>query len=118
MAEALEINPADAKDFETCNQCGRRAGKGWTFAFKKPVPEGQPDQGAVIKCSRCAIRHRPMLRRSLIVALVVGTLLTLLNQGDIIIAGSWKGALYWKVPLTYCVPFCVATYGALTNIRR
>tara|TARA_Y100000588_G_C13653249_1_gene668898 strand:- start:309 stop:488 length:180 start_codon:yes stop_codon:yes gene_type:complete len=59
-----------------------------------------------------------MLRRSLIVALVVGTILTLLNQGDILFAGHWVGAMYWKVPLTYCVPFLVASYGALTNSRR
>jgi|TARA_B100000678_G_scaffold205973_1_gene173553 uncharacterized membrane protein YiaA len=52
------------------------------------------------------------------VALVVGSLLTLLNQGDILFAGSWKAALYWKIPVTYCVPFCVATYGALSNAHR
>jgi hypothetical protein len=59
-----------------------------------------------------------MLRRSLKVAAVVGTILTLLNQGDIILAGGWENALYWKVPLTYCVPFCVATFGSLANGRR
>ena len=59
-----------------------------------------------------------MLRRSLMVAVVVGTILTLLNQGDTILAGNWKTALYWKIPLTYCVPFCVATFGALTNSRH
>jgi len=52
------------------------------------------------------------------VALVVGSILTLLNQGDILFAGNWVGAMYWKIPLTYCVPFCVATYGALSNGRR
>ena len=65
-----------------------------------------------------AFRHVPMLRRSLIVAMVVGTILTLLNQGDTILAGNWENALYWKVPATFCVPFCVATVGALTNSRR
>ncbi|PKB79639.1 MAG: hypothetical protein BZY88_12415 [SAR202 cluster bacterium Io17-Chloro-G9] len=59
-----------------------------------------------------------MLRRSLKVAAVVGTLLTLLNQGDSIFSGAWPSALYWKIPLTYCVPFLVATFGALTNIRK
>ncbi len=74
--------------------------------------------GEMLKCGGCAIRHAPMLRRSITVALVVGTILTLLNQGDIILGGNWKSALYWKIPLTYCVPFCVATYGALTASRR
>ena len=59
-----------------------------------------------------------MKKRSLLVAIMVGSFLTLLNQGDLIFFGSWNNALYWKVPLTYCTPFCVATYGALTNSRR
>ena len=59
-----------------------------------------------------------MLRRSAIVAVVVGTILTLLNQGDGLFSGDWNNALYWKIPLTYCVPFLVATYGALTAARR
>ena len=59
-----------------------------------------------------------MLRRSAIVALVVGTILTLLNQGDGLLSGQWVNALYWKIPLTYCVPFLVATYGSLAAARR
>jgi hypothetical protein len=59
-----------------------------------------------------------MLKRSLIASLVVGTVLTALNQGDILLSGQWSNALYWKIPLTYCVPFVVATYGALTNSRK
>jgi hypothetical protein len=59
-----------------------------------------------------------MLRRSLLTALVVGTILTLLNQGDKVLTGSWTSGLYWKVPLTYCVPFRVATWGGLSNSRR
>ena len=92
--------------------------KRMSFAFRKPVPEGAEDEGIILKCFRCAIWHRPMVSRSLMVALVIGTILTVLNQGDIIFTGSWKGALYWKVPITYCVPFCVATYGALSSARR
>ena len=123
MAKALEVNARDAGPVATCERCGRRSGEGRSFAFRKPVPigapdGGAPDEGASINCWRCAIRHRPMVRRSLMVAVVVGTILTLLNQGDILFSGSWNSALYWKVPLTYCVPFCVATYGALTNVRR
>ena len=118
MAKAPETGLPDAGEYATCGRCGRHSGKGWSFAFKRPVLEGAPDEGEIIKCARCALRHRPMLRRSFIVALVVGTILTLLNQGDTLFSGSWNGALYWKVPITYCVPFVVATYGALTNSRR
>ena len=50
--------------------------------------------------------------------MVVGTVLTLLNQGDTLLSGSWNNTLYWKIPLTYSVPFIVATYGALSNSRN
>ena len=58
-----------------------------------------------------------LLRRSFFTALVVGTIITSINQGNVILGGSFPDALYWKVPLTYCVPFCVATWGALINSR-
>lgn len=59
-----------------------------------------------------------MLKRSMIAALVVGTILTVLNQGDFLLSGQWNISLYWKIPLTYCVPFFVASYGALSNSRQ
>jgi hypothetical protein len=58
-----------------------------------------------------------MLRRSLIIAAVVGSLLVAINQGDAMLGGHWSAALAWKVPLTYAVPFVVATCGALLNSR-
>jgi hypothetical protein len=57
------------------------------------------------------------LRRSFWVAVVVGSLLTALNQGDVLLEHGVSGHLVWKIPLTYVVPFCVATYGALANAR-
>ena len=76
-----------------------------------------PDGGTAAYCFRHALLFAPMLRRSLVVALIVGTILTAINQGNIILAGDFPPSLYWKVPLTYCVPFCVATTGALLNAR-
>ena len=54
-----------------------------------------------------------MLRRSGLIALIVGTVLTGINQGDMLLAGHWPPALAWKLPMTYAVPFIVATLGAL-----
>lgn len=56
-----------------------------------------------------------MLGRSLRVALVVGVVLALINHGDTLLGGPWGAALLWKVPLTFVVPFCVATWGALSS---
>lgn len=68
-----------------------------------------------LECWRCALRNRRMLRRSILTSAVVGTILIAINQGPEIIDGSASAALAWKVPLTYCVPFLVASWGALGN---
>ena len=58
---------------------------------------------------RCVLRP-PILSRSLWVAVLVGSVLNLINQGDRLAAGS---PLDWgKLGLTYVVPFLVASYGA------
>jgi hypothetical protein len=72
----------------------------------------------VSRCLRCALMYGPLMRRSFIVALMVGTILTTINQGNIIMRGDFPPSLYWKIPLTYAVPYCVATTGALLNARR
>lgn len=60
---------------------------------------------------RCAISDG-VPRRSLIVAVVVGAVLNLINQGDVLIAG---GSIDWvKALLTLAVPYCVSTYGAVS----
>ena len=51
-------------------------------------------------------------RRSLIAAVIVGTILNLINQGDALFAGR---PLDWiKLLLTYIVPYFVITYGAVS----
>lgn len=55
-------------------------------------------------------------RRALNVALVVGTILNFINQGDALLTG---GKLDWaKLLLTYTVPYCVCTYGAISARLR
>jgi hypothetical protein len=65
--------------------------------------------GAERRCLACALRYRPMLKRSALTALVVGTALVLINQGGLLVSGVLPASLAWQVPLTYAVPFCVAT---------
>ncbi len=105
-----------------CHRCRVTLRRGWSFAFKTAsAPSSAHDAGppgASVRCLRCALQHPGLLRRSLTASLVVGTALTLLNHGDTLLAGGWNSALYWKIPLTYCVPFLVATYGALSNCRQ
>jgi hypothetical protein len=51
-------------------------------------------------------------RRSFLVALIVGTILNLINQGDALFAG--RQVNFAKIILTFAVPYCVATYGAVS----
>ena len=53
--------------------------------------------------------------RSLAVALLVGTALNVINQGDALVSG--QGVVLWKLLLTYVVPFAVASYGSYAALR-
>ena len=70
---------------------------------------------SIAKAVRQALEG-PIARRSFFVAVIVGSLLNLINQGDRLVDGQ---KLDWlKIALTFCVPFCVATYGAATAIHQ
>jgi hypothetical protein len=76
------------------------------------------DGGPAATCLRHAALSRRFVRTSLPTALVVGTILTLINQGTVLFGGSFPPVLYWKVPLTYSVPFLVSTWSQLRLTHR
>ena len=51
-------------------------------------------------------------RRALFVALIVGGILNLINQGDEIFRDV--PITWWKLILTFIVPYFVSTHGAIT----
>jgi hypothetical protein len=51
-------------------------------------------------------------RRSLVVALIVGAILNLINQGNVLLGEGHLNLT--KMILTFAVPYCVATYGAVS----
>lgn len=53
--------------------------------------------------------------KALITAAFVGTLLIIINHGDTMLSGTFPSLA--KVVLTYCVPYCVATWGAIIGKR-
>lgn len=55
------------------------------------------------------------VRRSVTVAMIIGTVLNLINQGPEIFSGHWP--IWWKLVLTYFVPFAVASYGSYAAFR-
>jgi hypothetical protein len=61
--------------------------------------------------------RREHLRRTALIALVVGTILTLINHADVIAAGEAGSGTWVKAGLNYCVPFVVSNLGLLAGKR-
>ncbi len=61
-------------------------------------------------------KRRDIVIRSLIIAAIVGTILNLINQGDAV--GDMSKFELGKCLLTYMVPYCVSTYGAVTALMH
>lgn len=59
-----------------------------------------------------------VVKRSLKVAGVVGTILVAINQGDALLGWSVTPELMWKIPMTYLVPYIVSTYASASAIAR
>lgn len=57
------------------------------------------------------------VRRSLVIALIVGSAIIALNQGDVLLAGALTPLVLVKVLVTPCVPFCVSLFGAYAAYR-
>jgi hypothetical protein len=57
------------------------------------------------------------LRRTLTIALVVGTVLTAINQADVIARGDATATTLVKAVLNYVVPFIVSNLGLLVGTR-
>lgn len=59
-----------------------------------------------------------VVRRSLKVGVVVGTVLITINYGDRILAGSLQSGDWIKMGLTYLVPYAVSTYASVSALRE
>ena len=59
-----------------------------------------------------------VVSRSLRVALIVGTLLVIINFIDRFITGNLNPVDLVKIVMTYIVPYCVSTYASVVAIRE
>jgi hypothetical protein len=73
----------------------------------EPLENGKTSPGFVALATEYGT-----LTRSIVTGVVVGTILSAINQGDVLMAGEVPSLL--KIVLNYVVPYCVATYGAVT----
>lgn len=69
----------------------------------------------IVSCLQCTISDGIPLR-SFYVAVMVGTVLNLINQGDALF--GYTDVNWAKLLMTYCVPYLVATYGAVSYKLR
>jgi hypothetical protein len=94
-------------DVPVCDRCMRIA----QFRFARA---GAPP---ALRCWRHAVFYKPIFRRALQVAAVVGTILFAINQLGVVLGGMVTSLVVLRIALTYVVPFLVSTYSAL-NINR
>jgi len=60
-------------------------------------------------------RRRKHLRRTLKTALIVGVILTLINQSGVLLDGAATTATYVRCGLNFVVPFVVSNVGLLSG---
>ena len=63
------------------------------------------------------VLHPPHLRKTVTIALLVGTVLFGINQLDVVLRGDATTAVWLKSAVTYLVPFCVSNAGVLVASR-
>ncbi|WP_229773642.1 nitrate/nitrite transporter NrtS [Iodidimonas muriae] len=63
-----------------------------------------------------ALRMKPVVHRAGRVALIVGTVLVLINQGELFLTGEMPPL--WKIVLTFVVPYCVSSYSSAAHIAE
>lgn len=61
--------------------------------------------------------NKVIVWRSIKVALVVGTILALINHFDAIFTGKLTPTIIFQILLTYFVPYSVSTYGSACHAR-
>lgn len=74
----------------------------------KKTPGNVSRRAALVVC-----RNPTTLRRTVRIALVVGTILTIINQLDVILGGDATWLTGVKIGMNYCVPFIVSNLGVL-----
>ena len=94
-----------------------RAGRGWPGCGQVGILTLMPRPGSTAR-SREALRYclqRRHLRRTIRIALVVGVVLTAINQLDVIVSGDATTTTWIKCGLNFLVPFVVSNLGLLSG---
>ncbi|MDQ3987292.1 MAG: nitrate/nitrite transporter NrtS [Actinomycetota bacterium] len=74
-------------------------------------------EGAARPRLLATIFSRASLSRCVPIALVIGTLLSLVNQGSVIFGGDATAVTWVRVSVNFIVPFCVSSAGYFSSQR-
>ncbi len=61
---------------------------------------------------------RSVRARAIKVALIVGSILALINHGEGLLAGTLTIKAWVQIGLTYLVPYCVSTHASVQAMRQ
>lgn len=80
-------------------------------------PDGAPTW-ATPRQALGVVVHRRHLRATVRIALIVGSILFVINHLDVVVHGDATMSTWVKGAITYLVPFVVSNLGILTATRR
>jgi hypothetical protein len=79
---------------------------------------GEAPTWATAREAVAVVTLRAHLVRTVVTALVVGTVLFAINQLDVVVRGDATPAVWIKSAVTYLVPFVVSNVGVLIATHR
>ncbi len=88
-------------------------------ATKRPLSALESTGGSILNRTKAALDlalRKDVISRSVRVALVVGSVLILINYADKILARMMAPSDFVKVVLTYFVPYFVSTYASVSAL--
>jgi hypothetical protein len=62
--------------------------------------------------------NKQNIRRAIIVAIVIGSVLNTINSYDVFLAGNFTGRNILRIVLTYITPFCVSLYSSIKAAKK
>lgn len=62
--------------------------------------------------------NKKNITTALLVAVIVGTVLNIINSYDVFIEGTFTGKNLIRIMLTYITPFCVSLYSSVKATKQ
>jgi hypothetical protein len=84
----------------------------------EPLTSGRPERPSAGQSAIAYVFSPPVFKRSLTIALVVGSILSIANQYDVLARTPMNARLGVKLLFNFLVPFTVASASAVLNRKR